>query len=246
MEEKTQDRGVENTEVQRFIDLMKDEALKKKVVELLADPTTYIDGEVYRGLPLEASPAAKFQHHSYPRGLVQHMVSVATISLTLCDIVERVYGAQVKRDVVIAVALIHDIMKPLTYSETGERYGVSPLGERVDHLTLAVAELIRRGFPLDVVHAVAAHHGKGGPMSPRTVEALICNLADSADASLNGEVLNAARWAMRDCLGEEAHRLTAEEAFAIVQARQERGCAGVVEAVKKMRAEEGNEEQEKI
>ena len=243
MDAEAQSKGVEHAQIQRFVDLIKDEALKKKVLDLLADPTTSIEGEVYRGLPLETSPAAKLQHHSYPRGLVQHMVSAATISLTLCDVVERVYGAQVKRDVVIAVALIHDIMKPLTYSETGEKYGVSPLGERIDHLTLAVAELIRRGFPLDVVHAVAAHHGKGGPMSPRTLEALICSLADSADASLNGEVLSAARWAIRDCIGEEAHRLGVEEAFAIVRARQERGCAGVVETVKKMRSEE---EQEKI
>ena len=126
-------------------------------------------------------------------------------------------------------------MKPLTYSETEDKYGVLSLGERVDYLTLAVAELMHRGFPLNVAHAIATHHGKGSPISPRMVEVLICNLADTADASLKCEILNAAKWAMRDCLWEEASRLTVVEAFAIVRVRQERGCVGVAEVVKKIR-----------
>jgi 7,8-dihydroneopterin 2',3'-cyclic phosphate phosphodiesterase len=124
----------------------------------------------------------------------------------------------------------------LTYSEGEEGYKMSPLGEKLDHLTLAVAELIRRGFPIDVVHAVAAHHGRGGPSPPRTIEALICSLADSVDAGLNGEALNAARWLVRDCLGEEVKMLTAEEAFSILRAKQDRGCEGVAAAYEKIRS----------
>jgi len=235
VEEEVRERSIPDEEVVRFAGLIKDETLRMKVLGLIEDPSVLIEGEVYHGLPLKESPAAKVHHHAYPSGLVEHMVSVATFSLTLCDVVQRVYSAEVNRDIVIAAALIHDIMKPLTYSQTEDRYGMSPLGERVDHLTLAVSELIHRGFPLEVIHAVAAHHGKGGPTYPRTVEALICNLADTADANLNGEILNAAKWAMKDCLGEEIHRLTAGEAFSIVRARQKKGCIGVVEAVKQMR-----------
>ena len=235
MEEETQERSIPDEEILRFVGLINDKTLRMKVLDLIGDPTILIEGEMYHGLPLKESPAAKVHHHAYPSGLVEHMVSVATFSLTLCDIVQRVYSAKVNRDIVVAAALIHDIMKPLTYSQTEDRYGMSLLGERVDHLTLAVAELIHRGFPLEVIHAVAAHHGKGGPTSPRTVEALICNLADTADANLNGEILNAAKWAIKDCLGEEIRQLTAEEAFSIVRARQEKGCAGVVEAFKQMR-----------
>ena len=47
------------------------------------------------GLPLEESPAAKVHHHAYPNGLLQRMVSVAILSLTVCDIVQRVYSAEV-------------------------------------------------------------------------------------------------------------------------------------------------------
>lgn len=229
-------KGLTDRRILRLVNLIRDRTLREKVQDLFQDPTMVIGGEMYRGLPLETSPAAKVHHHAYPKGLVQHMISATAISLTLCDLVEKTYHTPVNRDVVIATGLVHDIMKPLTYSEEGDSYGISPLGERVDHLTLAVAELIRRGFSLDVVHAVAAHHGKGGPTPPRTIEALICSLADSSDASLNGEILNAAKWLVRDCVGEEVGKLTAEEAFSIVRTKQDRGCAGVVEVFRKIQA----------
>jgi 7,8-dihydroneopterin 2',3'-cyclic phosphate phosphodiesterase len=236
-------RGKEriNRRLLRFVNKIRDEELKQKVIGLLEDSTIKIGGTTYQGLPLETSPASKRHHHSYPSGLVQHMETVATISLTLSDIVERTYGTPVNRDVVLAAALIHDIMKPQTYTEEGETYGTSSLGERLDHLSLAVAELIKRGFPLDVVHAVAAHHGKGGPVSPRTIEALICSLADVIDASLNGEVLDAAKYLIFNCVGEESGRLSAEEAFAVVRAKQEKGCKGVGEEYEKIKSQRHEE-----
>jgi len=224
-----------NERILEFLNRIRDGELKRKVKDLLEDPTVNIGGTKFQGLPLETSPASKRRHHSYPKGLIQHMETVATIGLTLSDIVEKTYNTPVNRDIVLATALIHDIMKPLTYTEE-ETYGTSPLGERLDHLSLAVAEVIRRGFPLEVVHAVAAHHGRGGPVSPRTIEALICNLADEADAALNGETLNAAQYLISNCVGEESGRLSAEEAFAIVRAKQEKGCPGVVEEFEEIRS----------
>jgi 7,8-dihydroneopterin 2',3'-cyclic phosphate phosphodiesterase len=217
-----------------LVNMIQDDKLKQKVIQVLEDPTANIGGKKFQGLPLETSPASKRSHHSYPHGLIQHTYAVAMISLTLCDIVEKTYHTPVNHDIVLAAALVHDIMKPLTYTQGDETYGISPLGERLDHLSLAVAELVRRGFPLDVIHAVAAHHGKGGPMSPRTMEALICSLADVADASLNGETLSAAKYLVMDCVGEEAGRLSAEEAFGIVRTKQDRGCQGVVEEFEKI------------
>jgi 7,8-dihydroneopterin 2',3'-cyclic phosphate phosphodiesterase len=234
MTEEKRGKGRLDKRLLRFVNKIQDEELRKKVMGLIEDSTIKIGGTTFQGLPLETSPASKRNHHSYPRGLIQHMETVATISLTLSNIVENTYHTPVNRDVVLAAALIHDIMKPQTYTEEGETYGTSSLGDRLDHLSLAVAELINRGFPLDVVHAVAAHHGKGGPVSPRTIEALVCSLADVADASLNGEVLNAAKYLILDCVGEESGRLSAEEAFAIVRAKQEKGCIGVAEEFEKI------------
>ncbi|MCJ7632606.1 HDIG domain-containing protein [Candidatus Bathyarchaeota archaeon] len=225
-----------NTKLLRLADKIQDNELRQKVMELLEDPTVIIGGIKFDGLPLETSPASKKRHHSYPKGLVQHTLTVATISISLSNIVEKIYRTPVNRDVVLASALLHDIMKPLTYTQEDENYGTSSLGERLDHLSLAVAELVRRGFPLEIVHTVAAHHGRGGPMSPRTIEALICSLADGTDATLNGETLDAAKYLIFDCVGEDSGKLSAEEAFHIVRAKQDKGCAGVVAEYEKIQS----------
>lgn len=223
-------------ELQRLVNKISDKALKEKVIALIEDPTVKIAGVKYEGLSLESSPAAKRRHHSYPEGLLQHIVASTTIAITLCNNIEKTYHGKVDRDVVLASIIAHDIMKPLTYTQKENgAYGTSPLGERIDHLTLIVSELIRRGFPMEVVHAVAAHHGRSGPIDPRTIEALVCFLSDYADATLNGETLDAARFLIRDCAWEEAGQLTAEQAFAIVHAKQTGGCDGVREELEKIK-----------
>jgi len=224
------------SELKRVVNKIKDKALRDKIVDLIQNPTMRIGDKTYEGLPLEVSPASKRLHHSYREGLMQHIISSSGIALTLCDIAERIYHAKVDRDIVLTAVVVHDLMKPLTYSLKGkENYEMSQLGEQMDHLTLVVSELIGRGFPLEVIHAVAAHHGENGPVGPRTVEALICFLSDSTDAALNGEVLKAAKSLVEMCAGEQAGQLDAEEAFAIVHAKQSQGCEGVREVFEEIR-----------
>ena len=221
---------------------IKDKNLREKVLNLIEDPTICIGDNTYHGLPLGASPASKRQHHSYRAGLAQHTASSSRIALTLCDVAENIYNAEVDRDVALAAVIAHDMMKPLTYKLIDEGYyDSSPLGEKMDHLTLIVSKLIEKGFPLEVVHAVAAHHGDNGPMSPRTVEALICFLSDYADAALNGEVLKAAKSLVEQCAGERVEHLNAEEAFTIVNAKQRDGCDGVKRVFEKMKHRENIE-----
>lgn len=224
--------------LENLIKLIKDRSLRKKVSEVISNPTIEIDGIVYSGLPLEDSPAGLTRHHSYPGGLIEHVVAVAKIALTLCDVVEEIYEGQVDRDLVIAGILLHDIFKPLTYEQEIGSYSTASLGERVDHLTIAVAELIRRNFSLDLVHIVCAHHGgHAGSMWPRTVEALICHLADYVDSQLNGEVLRAARYLSRRATGEELSVLRSKEAFEIVNSKKLEGWQGVKDTIEKIRTE---------
>jgi 7,8-dihydroneopterin 2',3'-cyclic phosphate phosphodiesterase len=226
----------------KFVNEIKDKELRNKVRDVLEDPSIIIAGNKITGLPLWTSPASKKHHHSYPKGLLQHIAAVSALGTTLSDLVEQTYGTPVNRDVVLASTLLHDIMKPLTYTQEDAGYGTSPLGERLDHLSLAVAELVRRGFPLEIIHAVAAHHGKSGPSSPKTIEALICSLSDELDASLNGEVLDAARYLIHDCVGADVKGLSAEEAFRIVRAKQEKGCSAVTELFRKIMSDRSEKE----
>ncbi|RLE50269.1 MAG: dihydroneopterin 2',3'-cyclic phosphate phosphodiesterase [Candidatus Methanomethylicota archaeon] len=204
---------------------IKDPDLREKTIEILKNPS--IDEKLRLGdhTPLSIAPASKRGHHSYPMGLIQHTLSCVKLALALCDSIEKVYGGKVNRDIVIASALLHDIYKFYSYQESDQGYMSSKLGERLDHLSLAIGELYRRSFPLEVIHAVVAHHGKSSPITPRTIEALVVHLADKIDSELSAEILDAAKAIVRECLGEDVKMFKdGRQAFQIVLLKQVGGC----------------------
>jgi 7,8-dihydroneopterin 2',3'-cyclic phosphate phosphodiesterase len=218
------------------VNRIQDKKLREKVRELLANPSTKIGGKTFSGIPLDRSPASIWHHHNYPGGFIEHTMALYELTTSLSRIVRTIYKCRVNNDLVICGVLLHDIFKPATYAERSERgYRRTPLSERIDHLTLASAELIRRGFPLDAVHVVAASHGREfGPIGPMTIEALICHLADYAEAKLNGDILSAARFMIREVTGEEPRTLDGKNAFAIVRSKTDLGWVGVKEQLSKM------------
>jgi hypothetical protein len=60
-----------------------------------------------------------------------------------------------------------------------------------------------------------------------TIEALICHLADRTEAELNGEMLSAARFMIREVTGEEPLSLTGREAFEVVRTKTDKGWDGL-------------------
>ena len=215
---------------------IRNKELRRKVVKLLENPVFEVDGKVYSGLPLDVSPAGLSHHHCYPGGYIEHVVSTNNLALALCNSVEKVYHGKVNRDIVIAGILLHDLFKPVTYTvnENGS-YGSTGLADYMDHLSIVISELVRRGFPLDLVHVVSAHHGDYGPIRPHTIEALICHLADLMDSRLNGEVLNAAAYLARKAVGEELKGLTSKEAFEIIHSKAVEGWDGVAKTIEKIK-----------
>jgi len=226
--------------IKALAEKIQDKELRRKVVELLENPVFDVDGKIYRGLPIDVAPAGLSHHHCYPGGYVEHIVSTANLALALCNSVEKVYHGKVNRDLVLAGVLLHDLFKPLTYTvnEDGS-YGTTGLADYMDHLSIVISELVRRGFPLELIHVVSAHHGEYGPIRPHTIEALICHLSDLIDSRLNGEVLNAAAYLIKKAVGEELPSLTSKEAFEIIHSKATEGWEGVaktVEKIKKRRA----------
>jgi len=224
-------------QLEKLVNKIKDGALREKVVQFLENPAIEIGGKVYTGMPLDSSPAGMSRHHSYPGGFIEHVVATTEIALSLCNIIKRVYHGKVDKDLVISGTILHDIFKPLTYEmEENGTYRATPLAERLDHLTLIVSEMVRRDFPLDLIHIVCAHHGgEAGPIWPRTIEALVCHLADITDSRLNGEVLRAARYLSREATREELDIVSSKEAFEIVHSKVVEGWGGVKKTVEKIR-----------
>jgi len=212
-----------------IVNKIRNRELRKKVRDLLENPTIRIGGKTYSGISLDDSPASIRRHHSYEGGFIEHTLALYELCTSLSRIVQKIYGCRVDSDLVICGVLLHDIFKPATYQRSGkDGYRRSNLAERIDHLTLASAELIRRGFPLDAVHVVTASHGyQFGPIGPMTIEALICHLGDYAEAKLNGDVLSAARFMVREATGAEPQSLSGKEAFAIVRLKTDKGWEGL-------------------
>jgi len=208
-----------------LVDMIKDPKLRGIVAEFLVDPPADIGQPC---LSLDQCPAGAYQHHSYPGGLLQHTTSVVKIAVTLCDIVEELYGGRVDRDLVVAGAILHDVMKVYCYEPNGSGgFQTSEYGCMVDHLTLMVAEMHSRGLPADLIHVVAGHHGDVGPTKPKTLEALIVSVADQADSDLNGKLLRAAEYLLRRS-GESRPQLnSALEALRVVAAKSREGWPGV-------------------
>lgn len=213
------------SEIFELVNGIKDEGLREKVRAFLTDPPSDIDAEA---LPLEVCPAGAFQHHSYEGGLLQHTIGVTQLSLTVCDMVENLYGGTVDRDTVLAGAILHDVMKCYCYEESEDgRFMTSDFGGKVDHLTLMVGELMKRDFPLGVVHVVASHHGDVGPTKPKTVEALIVSVADFADSDMNGKLLRAAEYLLKRTGVYRPRLSSSENAFKVITAKDKEGWEGL-------------------
>jgi 7,8-dihydroneopterin 2',3'-cyclic phosphate phosphodiesterase len=211
--------------INNMIEMIKDETLRDQVKKFYVDPPSDIKAPC---LPLEVSPAGAYQHHNYCGGLLQHTESVTRIALTLSDLVEENYGGEVDRDVILAGAILHDIMKCYCYEESeGGGFRTSDYGGKIDHLTLMVGELMRHEFPMEIIHVVASHHGDVGPTKPKTIEALIVSIADLADSELNGKMLRAAEYLLRRSGVSRPRLANSKEAIDVILAKDRDGWDGI-------------------
>ena len=166
----------------RFVDSFTDVYLQQLVRSFLDDPEI--------AAALRSAPAAKYLHHAWIGGLLEHIVSL----LGLCDRVLPQYP-EVHRDLVMTGAILHDIGK-LEELRWGLNFDYTLEGQLLGHITLGIGMIEKRtakipGFPprlkLLVEHIVLSHHGKyefGSPKLPMTPEAVLFHYLDDLDAKM--------------------------------------------------------------
>ncbi|RLI91060.1 MAG: dihydroneopterin 2',3'-cyclic phosphate phosphodiesterase [Candidatus Altiarchaeales archaeon] len=167
----------------KLAEKIKDEELRKKVVDFLKDPKlSHKDFKKYPRMKIEeagsiftvSSPSGSI---SVERDVLNHTIAVTELCLKTAEVLEKNYGIKVNKDYLIAASLLHDSMKIFEWKK-GEK-GLEPTGVLLDHTMLAVAEFYHRGFPEEVIHIIASHFGETGPTPPRTIEAVILHYCDS-------------------------------------------------------------------
>jgi 7,8-dihydroneopterin 2',3'-cyclic phosphate phosphodiesterase len=168
-------------ELLELAEKIKDKELKKKVVELLKDPS--LSHEEFKKYPREnienvKTPFTVAGHGTVERGnLVKHIACVTELCVKIAEDLEKNYRIPINMDYLIAGALLHDIMKIFEWKVEGNE--IKHTGILLDHSTLGVAELYRRDFPEGVIHLIASHLGETCPTPPRNFEALILHYVDS-------------------------------------------------------------------
>lgn len=184
-------------EIWKFIQNIQNKHIRTLCLDLLKDP------EVKERFPIEG--AAANYHHNYISGLCTHVLRLMYIADSVVDSfnANQYPGGKyiINKDVVIALALFHDIYKIREYSNLE----VTDIGGLVPHLPLGAIQANRlmdkiSDFPeeirLQITHGILCHHNKieyGSPVTPATVEGMLFSFIDDMCAKVDPmlEALNA-------------------------------------------------------
>jgi 3'-5' exoribonuclease len=135
--------------------------------------------------------AARYNHHAYRSGLLEHSLQVADATAAASEIFSGT-----DRDLAVCGALLHDIGKLDAYSgarggvvlnDTGKLIGEIPSGYYTVRRTIDEIP----GFPHELaqalLHIILSHHGcleHGSPVVPATREALLVHTMDKLSGDL--------------------------------------------------------------
>lgn len=136
------------------------------------------------------APAAKFHHHNYIGGLLDHTVEVLKITKTLQEIFPGI-----DQDLLYTATLLHDIGKIRAYDYDNLSTKMSEEGMLLDHLYLSgvmVEEKLKevdisKELSTQLLHIILSHHGEvsngwGSIVDPKTPDAVALHYADLLDA----------------------------------------------------------------
>lgn len=170
-------------ELLKFIDSVKSPYLNKLLNLFFVDDPDFAKA-------FKQSSAAKSIHHGFIGGLLEHTLSVTK----MCNYYSSAYP-RINRDLLLSVAMLHDIGKIRELSSFPEN-DYTDDGQLLGHIVMGTEMVGRKideidGFPPklagEVKHCILAHHGEyefGSPKKPAIIEAVALNFADNTDAKL--------------------------------------------------------------
>ena len=170
-------------ELLAYIDGMKNPYLKRLCESFFRNDKDFI-------ARFKKSSAAKSVHHGFIGGLLEHTLSVTK----LCEYYTGAYP-ELKKDLLISVAILHDIGKvrelsefPMNdYTDDGQLLGHIVMGSEMIYEKIKGIEGFPERLASEVRHCILAHHGEyefGSPKKPALMEAMALNFADNTDAKM--------------------------------------------------------------
>ncbi len=169
-------------ELLKIVSRLDDVYIKELLQAVLDDP------EIARRL--KTWQAGKTIHHAYQSGLLEHVLSCAT----LAESMSKHYN--VNGNYVVAGAIMHDLCKIYELTD-GVNVEYTEEGKLVGQLVKALEIIDRysykiKDFPyqtkLHLKHIMLSHHGEyeyGSPKIPQTSEAMLVHLIDLMDSKMH-------------------------------------------------------------
>ncbi len=140
------------------------------------------------------APCTRSGHHAYLGGLLEHTVSVGTLTGEVCQLHPRLDS-----DLLMTAALVHDVGKTREF-EYGAQFRISDEGRLVGHLAIGaqIVDGAANGLPeerrLALLNCVLSHHGpdvgpargSGSGRGFGSAEALALYRLNALDATVKG------------------------------------------------------------
>jgi len=150
---------------------------------------TFVDDEPLARM-YRTAPAAKHVHHAYLGGLIEHVLSLCSLSRMLAS-----HYNYLDIDLLLTGVILHDVGKvaELTYDRS---FGYSSEGQLVGHIGIGLRFLHEKLQRLPdftpklrilVEHMILSHHGElefGSPKLPQFPEALLLHHLDNLDSKM--------------------------------------------------------------
>lgn len=159
------------------IEQIKNEDWKEKVIrawELAYDASNFDDLSAVLFSPFYTAPT-----------LVGHTRAVTENSIRLAENMEKEYHYGIDMDVVICIAVLHDISKLREHDPDGVG-GVkkSPIGAAYQHAFFSAHYALEVGLPDKIVAGIFAHTGNTKTL-PTSLEGILVTYGDMADADMH-------------------------------------------------------------
>jgi len=163
----------------KYINLIQDNILKDELTQFFKNHKEFF-----------TKPAARYMHHNYKGGLLEHTIQTVKMAVALIDKMDQ--DIIIDKDLLIAGALLHDIGKVNCYEFDEDNIKLTQINYEQNHIINGI-KMISQHFKTekldDLIHILASHHNIkewGSPVEPRTNEAWIIHTLENLSSKIMG------------------------------------------------------------
>ena len=135
------------------------------------------------------APGARYNHHNYIGGLLEHTVQTVKLALAVSDTTENLI---IDQDILISGSILHDVGKINCYEFSQGTIDLTDIFIEQEHIingVKIVSQEIKSEKLNDLIHILASHHNIkdwGSPIEPVSNEAWIIHTVENLSSKIMG------------------------------------------------------------